>query len=349
MAHCDDFHPQPFSIRIESPKGFSHSLPGPVPTTTSRTNLVDTPFPFLSLPRELRDLIYSHTSHERGIHYRDRIKAATQWSTPRRTLASHINLLLTSRQIHTEALSTLLRTQTVEISPGKLHRKRKYSNQLSLSHVLCSFPLAPARLMTRVQVVYDEYSIYLPSKFSYPSPPPSDGELMFLMWEHIVRHAWTLKEHFPHLTRFEAWARMLREKMGCTFCAEQRDCHTLGESEWRQRVNQVAARVVSWLERELGGTELAPPPWLRIILSDEPQPSTSRITFWRAQREVPDESNESFLRFQHEVLEKTHWLLAKKRAFTHEEREASGRIWLEQYGMKRKRGRTGWCEEVGTA
>lgn len=172
---------------------------------------------------------------------------------------------------------------------------------------------------------------------------------MFIMWEHIVRDAWTLKEHFPHLKRFEAWSRMLKQKMGPAFFAEQHDCHTLDESERRQRVNQVAAKLVSWLEQELGGTELVPPQWLRIIFSEEPQPSTSRIIFWRGQPEVPDQSNESFLRFQHEVLEHTHLLLAKKRELTHEEREASGRIWLEECSMKRKRGRTGWCEEVDTS
>ncbi|EMD96305.1 hypothetical protein COCC4DRAFT_35996 [Bipolaris maydis ATCC 48331] len=349
MAHYKDLRPQPFSIRIEPSKGFSHPLSSPPPTVTPRTDLPGTPFPFLSLPRELRDLVYSHTFHGRGIRYGDRIKAPTRWSQ-RRTLPSHLNLLLTSRQIHTEALSTLFRTQTVEISPRKLHRTRKQANQLSLSHLLCSFPLAPALLMTHVQIVYHEHSIYAPSKYNtYPFPPACDAELMITMWEHIVRDAWTLKEHFPRLIRFEACSRMLRQKMGSTFFAEQHDCHTLDESERRQRVNQVAVRLVAWLERGLGAAELAPPPWLRIVFSEESQPSTSRITFWRAQPEVPDQSNESFLRFQHEVLEHAHQLLAKKRALTQEEREASGRIWLEHCSMKRKRGRTGWCEEVDTA
>lgn len=345
MTHCNDLHPQPFSIRIESSNGFSYPLPGPPPSPTPRTDLTDTPFPFLSLPRELRDLVYSHTFHDRGIHYRDRIKAATRWS-PRRTLASHLNLLLTNRQIHTEALSALFRTRPVEISPRTLHRTRSQSNQLSLSHALRSFPLAPARLVTRVQIVYHEYSLYVPSKFVYPAPAASDAELMFFMWERIVRDAWTLKEHFPQLKRFDAWSRMLRQKMAYTFCADQRDCHTLDEVEWRQRVDRVATRLASWLERELGGTELVPPQWLKIILSEIPQPITSRITFWRAQPEVPDDSNEFFLRFQHEVLEQTHLLLANKRGFTPEERETSGRIWLEECSMKRKRGRKGWHEEV---
>lgn len=307
----------------------SRPLPGPPPTIASRTNIPDTPFPFLSLPRELRDLVYSYAFHDHGIRYCDRIKATTQWSQ-RRMLASHLNLLLTSRQIHTEALSALFRTQTLEISPRRLHWTRSHLNPLSLSHVLYSFPLAPARLMTRLQIDYFECSIYFPPTAT-TFAKASDEDLMFAMWEHIVRDAWTLRAHFPRLNRFKARFRMLGEKMERAFFADQDDYHTLNELKRCQRREQVVARVVSWLDSKLGGRGLVPPRWLKITFSDELEASDSHATL---------------LQFQHEVIEQTHLLLAKKREITHEEREASGRVWLEECSMQRKRRRKGWHEEV---
>ncbi|USP81356.1 uncharacterized protein yc1106_08630 [Curvularia clavata] len=157
---------------------------------------------------------------------------------------------------------------------------------------------------------------------------------MFTKWEHIVRDAWTLKAHFPHLDKFEARSRMLKERMGSAFFAEQDDYHNLNELERRQRGEQVAARVASWLDSELGETKPVPPWWLRITFGDEME---------------ANDSDMKFLRFQHEVLKQAHLLLTKKRKLRHEEGEASGRIWLEACSMKRKRGRTGWYDDVDTA
>lgn len=122
--------------------------------------------------------------------------------------------------------------------------------------------------------------------------------------------------------------------MGSEFFAKQDNCHTLGESEQHQREEQAAAEVASWLESELGEMELVPPRWLKIIFGDELEASDSDL---------------AVLRFQHKALEQAHLLLAKKKDLMRDEGEASGRMWLEACSMIRKRGRTGWCEEVDTA
>lgn len=154
-------------------------------------------------------------------------------------------------------------------------------------------------------------------------------DLMPDMWGQLVRDARTLGSHFPRLVRFEARNRFLEQMLGFAFFNRLDDFHELGEGERGERGMQIARDVVRWMERVEAPV---PPGYLRMLFCNEVDAGGPHVRF---------------LRFQMEVMDAALGLYARsERALVEESREESGRVWLEGFSDKRKRGRKGWGDDV---
>lgn len=149
-------------------------------------------------------------------------------------------------------------------------------------------------------------------------------------WAHILRDAHTLKTHFPRLRRFEARYCSLEEELGAVFFDRLDDFHELGEMEREGRARLVVAALVRWFEG-LGDVEaLVPPAWLRMVFGNGMDAGGPHV---------------KYLRWQDEVMMRALREFKGKKGISGEEKEKSGRMWLEGLGEKRKHGRKGWWDE----
>lgn len=322
MPTYNSFHPPSFDFLAEL-STYRTPPPGPPPTVTPRTDPPGTPFPFLSLPRELRDLVYTHFFPADGLRYRSRkdgpITRYTHFLAP----ASHVHLFLTSRQLHAEAQPLLFRTCVLDITARLrgIHRNRLPGRVRDFS--FRRIPFKQAKLVSRVHIKYHDWMAYHTGEAAERL-----HDLLPDMWGNLVRAARNLGEHFPRLVRFEAQNRFLEEMLGFAFFARLDDFHALGEEERRERGAQIAEKVVRWME---GVEAPVPPGFLRMLFCNEVDAGGPHVRF---------------LRFQTEVMDRALRLYARsERGLEEESREESGRVWLEGLSDKRKRGRKGWCDE----
>ena len=326
MPKYNSYHPPSFDFLAELTT-YRTPPPGPPPTVTPRTDPPGTPFPFLSLPRELRDLVYAHSFPADGLRYRPYdLPATTLWYTPTRNPASHLPLLLTSRQVHAEAQLVLFRTRVIELEATRCGgMSRHHLSGRALDEALCRFPRLQAKLVTRIHIASLEW-------FAYHNGEAAERlhDVLPEMWGQVVRDARTLGSHFPSLVRFEARNRFLEEMLGLKFFfARLEDFHVLGEGEGGERGKQIAREVVRWMEQVEAPV---PPGYLRMLFCNEIDAGGPHVRFLRFQREVMDKALRLYARSERGVVEMG--------------REESGRVWLEGLDDKRKRGRKGWREEV---
>ena len=119
-------HQQTISLRPSTSKAFPHLTLQFLDTknladypTMSLQSPESTSFPFLSLPSEIRNMIYHYLFHQPTpitfIRYRNR--------EPCHELRLPINLLLTNNQIHLEACSVLYRQNTLIMDYSYYHNK----------------------------------------------------------------------------------------------------------------------------------------------------------------------------------------------------------------------------------
>lgn len=324
MPKYNSYQPPSFDFLAELPT-YPKPPPVPPPTVTPRTDPPGTPFPFLSLPRELRDLVYTHSFPPDNLCFRPHdLPATTLWNTPHRTPAPHLALLLTSRQVHAEAQPALFRTCVLELDatrnsgPGRHHLSGS-----RLDAPLCRFPRVQANLVTRVYVYSWEWHAYHTGEAAERL-----HDLLPEMWGQLVRDARTLGTHFPRLVRFEAQNRFLEQMLGIAFFARLEDFHELGAGERARRGEVVARRIAGWMERVEAPV---PPRFLRLLFCNEGDAGGPHVRFLYFQEEVMDAALEMYAR--------------SERALVEAGRDESGRVWLEGFSDKRKRGRKGWCDE----
>ncbi|KAF3048371.1 hypothetical protein E8E12_011737 [Didymella heteroderae] len=173
------------------------------PTLTPRTDPPGTPFPFLSLPRELRDQVYFHILPPTLEYHQPTAKATKWWEcdsgwwppAPRRPVP-HLPLLLACRQLHDEAQALLSLTTTISLPSYSRAKRYQNDERLPLHLLLCSFPSSLAGMVTRVSRSYPNYSRPWFGNFEINSA--------FDMWAYVVSESHILKEHLPRLRRFEA-------------------------------------------------------------------------------------------------------------------------------------------------
>ncbi|OSS53205.1 hypothetical protein B5807_02944 [Epicoccum nigrum] len=324
MPKYNSYHPPSFDFLAELIT-YRTPPPGPPPSITPRTDPPGTPFPFLSLPRELRDLVYAHSFPPKGLRYRPNdITATTIWHRSRRIPASHLPLLLTSRQIHAEAQSVLFRTSLLELDATRHGGpSRNHISGQVLEASLCRFPLAQANLVTRVYINSLDWVKYYSGEAAERL-----HDLLPAIWGQLVRDARTLGSHFPRLVRLEARDCFLEEMLGCAFFSRMDDFHALDEGERRERGAQIARAVVRWMEAVEAPV---PPRFLGMLFCNGMDAGGPHVRF---------------LCFQMEVMDMALKLYAKsERGRVEENRDESGRVWLEELSGKRKRGRKGWCDE----
>lgn len=324
MPKYNSYQPPSFDFLAELPT-YPKPPPVPPPIVTPRTDPPGTPFPFLSLPRELRDLVYTHSFPPDNLRFRPHdLPATTLWNTPHRTPAPHLALLLTSRQVHAEAQPALFRTCILELDatrnsgPGRHHLSGS-----RLDAPLCRFPRVQANLVTRVYVYSWEWHAYHTGEAAERL-----HDLLPAMWGQLVRDARTLGSHFPRLVRFEAQNRFLEQMLGIAFFNGLEDFHELGAGERAQRGEVVARRIAGWMERVEAPV---PPKCLRLLFCNEGDAGGPHVRFLYFQEEAMDAALEMYAR--------------SERALVEEGRDESGRVWLEGFSDKRKRGRKGWCDE----
>ncbi|KAF2623246.1 hypothetical protein BU25DRAFT_414511 [Macroventuria anomochaeta] len=317
MVKCNRWTPISSDFQWPAP-----SVIYPDPIVTPRTDAPGTPFPFLSLPRELRDEIYAYTFPPSGLRCRYQTsRVPTRWSNRSRKPASYLLLLLTSHQIHDEAQATLLRTCTVEIVSRYSHRNRYHHGSSTVHGIMRMFPSAQAGL---VSVVCMQYGYYTPL---YLGETGKEIDQLFAMWEYMVSEAYILRECFPRLRRFGA--RYLEFEMALGQRFFQRLEH-VDESDRAARqvwMEERAQVLVEWMKSWVQGKGLVPPPWLKIELPevDERPEGSARC-----------------VRFQQDALDLAHRLFAKERLVTQDELDESGRKWLEEWSAQRKRKRKKW-------
>ncbi|KAL1596726.1 hypothetical protein SLS59_007757 [Nothophoma quercina] len=302
------------------------------PALTPRTDAPGTPFPFLSLPRELRDQVYTHTFNPEGIRHRSHTRATTLWSHPKPKPPTYLNLILTSRQIHLEASAALFQACTIEIAPRHSQRRIYHANSLSVTNFLRLFPSAPATLITAVHKQYYDYtSIYR------GSPETHEIDELWAMWEHMISEAYVLKEFFPRLKTFKAdWSAFEKGLERRIF----KGLEDLGESD-ADRQAMLEKRVdalVQWMRvcAKNRGMQVVPPEWLQIEWDEGPQPCR---TEWWYQSHV---RKKRVARFQSDVLKLAQRRFAKERAVMQDELEDSGRKWLEEWSKGSKPKRKKW-------
>lgn len=170
------------------------------PSTTPRKDAPDIPFPFFSLPYELRNQIYIHIFPPRGLHYRQPTsKAITWWKCHTRNPRTHLSLSLTSRKIHSEAQEMLFLTYTITLPPNHWLKRNHLDECLPLRQTLHSFPSLQASMVTRVSKEYHDYTpLYLGS-----AEEQTEIDSLFAIWSHIVCESHIAQEYFPRLRRFE--------------------------------------------------------------------------------------------------------------------------------------------------
>ena len=255
MVKCNPWNPLPADFKWPVPP-----VVYPDPIFTPRTDAPGTPFPFLLLPRELRDQIYIHTFTAKCLRYRLRNHAATQWNHQTWKPPFYLSLLLTSRQFQLEAQAILFRTCTIEIESRHSHRTRYHQNSLTLGHTLRSFPSTPADLLTKIYIQYHNYlTLYR----------DENGEVdgLFIVWEHVVRDSYILKGHFPRLRTFNASFWAFQDGLRYRFFESVYDVDETNTTARQLKVQEKAQVIVQWLERCLQDKGLVPPDWLRIELS----------------------------------------------------------------------------------
>lgn len=311
------------------------NAPPVCPATTPRTDPPGTPFPLLSLPRELRDLVYFHALPHTLKYQQPTSKALSRWQLhaemdwPRRPRESHphLFLFLVSRQVHLEAQEMLFRATTITLPPGtrlpwRIKRFQR-DERLPLRSVLASISAPAAALLTKIHREYcGDTDVFF-----------RDGEIddAFGMWAHVVSEARILGDCFPRLGKFFVEWQTFEKQIASRFW------HLVAgvdpgwrEAERQTHVEEVAGLFVGWLESCVGNKGLVPPAWLRIEFA------------WNEQVLERDKYGMKLLQ---DALKLAHRLFAQRR-LTGDERDDSGRVWLEGLSEKRKRGRKGWCDAV---
>ncbi|KAF3044971.1 hypothetical protein E8E11_007232 [Didymella keratinophila] len=329
MVKCNKWTPAPVSFKFpEDP--------------TPKADL--TPFPFLSLPRELRDQVYSYCLPHTLKYRQPSSKATAWWESPPRLVEQlpHLSIFLACRQLHDEASETLWRTCSIVLPtrypPRRNHRLGtkhfQHDERLPLHLTLSSFPSSAARMVTRVSKQYQEHTPRYRDMWLLAAKQQIEVDEAFAMWTHIVSESLILRDYFPRLRSFEvecnAFQRQVTDRWWCR--VDGLNPNGLDplwtESERRKKVETVAHVLVSWLRSCGEGKACVPPVWLSI-----------RFDWMKQVRETD--------KFGMKVLEDgltlAHRLFAKKTP-SREEMEASGRVWLEGLSETRKRGRKGWCD-----
>lgn len=320
---------------------------GPPPTTTPLTDPTGTPFPFLALPRELRDLVYTYTFPvDAVLHYRDPSSASPSPSSSSSSSSpslldapqqppspAFLPLLLTARPLHAQVLPQLLRTTTLRFcvcTPGGSRSRSYYSwsrppplDMLALDYSLRSFPRGAAALVRRVEIAYDadaDACIWEQQQEEEGKDDVRERDRVVLeAWARVVRDAWSMDAHFPGLVRCTARYRGLEEGLRAVFGWEE---EKKGWEAWEK--GEVAERVAEWVKSGLGPREVVPPEWLRVGFSH---------------------GEDAFCGVLEEVMVLAHRLLVVAGRGS-EGAEGSGGMWLEGLDGMRKRGRKGWGRGV---
>jgi len=305
------------------------------PIITPRTDPPGTPFPFLSLPRELRDQVYFHYLPHTLAYHQPTSKALSIWSLrakidwPARPREPHpyLTLFLANRQLHIEAQEVLFRSSTIRLPPGRRLpwsvKRFQVDERLPLHLILSSFPSRQANSVTRVSREYcGDTDVNLGG---------AETDEALGMWAHIISESCIVVGCFPRLRSFEVKWQTFEKQITTRFWHLVAGLDPEGtEAERRMQVEEVTGVFVRWLTGAVHDRGLDPPMWLQVGF----------------------ECNEQVLKadkYGLKVLENglaaAHRLIAKK-TLSEVGMEESGRQWLEELSETRKRGRKGWCDAV---
>jgi hypothetical protein len=334
MVKCDKWTQAttPLGILIDS------YWPNPTPTRPTMTPKTDppgTPFPFLSLTRELRDLVYFHFLPHTLSYHRPTCKAISQWHLcaekywPPRPCEPHpyLPLFLSNRQLRNEAQEILFRATTISLPSGRRLswsiKRFQVDERLPLHLTLSSFP---SRQVTSVTRVSREYCGVTDSYFVGAETDEACG-----MWARVVSDSWIVKGAFPKLRRFEVKWQTFEKHITDRFWYLVAGLDPAsGETERKRKVEEVAGVFVRWLKDAVQDRDLVPPVWLK-------------IGFECNEQVLP--ADKYGLKVLEDGLAAAHRVIAKK-TLSRVGRDESGRQWLEGLSETRKRGRKGWCDAV---
>lgn len=227
--------------------------------------------------------------------------------------------------MHAEAQDILFRATIIVLPLARRFSWRiklfQRDERLPLRGVLASFPAPAAALLTQI---HKEYCVDTDVFFQ-------DGEMghAFGMWAHVVSESWIVKAYSPRLRTFSIkWQTFEKLVTNHFWHAVAGADPGWREAERRAKVEEVAGLFVMWLESCVGNKGLVPPAWLRIEFA------------WCEQ---VLESDKYGMKVLQDALELAHRLFAQKR-LKGNERDDSGRAWLEGLSETRKRGRKGWYD-----
>lgn len=324
-------------VQASAPPAISND---PSPTIRSP----ETHFPFLSLPRELRNQVYLYILPHTLLCRRPTSTAPRWWQEPPSPCEPlfYLPLFLICHQIRSEAQELFFHTTIFKLPwhwpynrNSDFHIKQyQYDERLPFHALLSSTPSAAANMVTRVSKEYPEYPR---ARQRRDAKPPIEKDEAFALWTHIVSESLIIKQYLPRLRAFDvessALQRHITERWWCRIDGLKPTGldPMWSTSERCENVKTVAHALVSWLRKYGEGKACVPPTWLNVRFD------------WTKQAKETDQYGMKVLE---EGLAVAHRLFAEK-ILSMEEREESGRLWLESLGSRRDRRRKGWCDTNG--